>query len=110
MGRAAEWLENALEGTDVFPRGAKFDESGAEGHVRVSWTIEERGERRRNAPIVVLIDAALVERWENASEHEQERIFNRAVEILDARLATYDPNGRVDVPDAFLIDLDEGSF
>ncbi|MNU10135.1 hypothetical protein D3C72_2571130 [compost metagenome] len=57
-----------------------------------------------------MIDASLIERWDNASEHEQERIFDRAVEILDARLATYDPNGRVDVPAAFQVDLDEGSF
>lgn len=111
MGRAAAWLKNAVEGTDVFPRDARFDEAETDGHVRVSWTIEDpRGERRRNAPIAVLIDAALVERWDKASEHEQERIFDRAVEILDARLAIYDPNGRVDVPATFQVDLDEGSF
>lgn len=106
MGRAAAWLENALEGTDVFPRDARFDESGTDGHVRVSCAIEDpRGERKRNALVVVLIDA-LVERWDKASEREQERIFDRAVELLDARLATYDPNGRVDVPAA----IHEGSF
>lgn len=111
MGRAAEWLADAVDGTDVFPRDAEFDEPRNDGHVRVIWRIQTpRQEQRRNAPLVFLIDTALIERWDSASEREQNRIFDRAVEIIDARLAQYDQNGRVDVPAAFQVHLDEGSF
>ncbi|WP_123957900.1 hypothetical protein [Cupriavidus necator] len=110
MGRAAEWLEGAVEGTDVFPNDAEFDESGGDRHVRVTWTVRDSREQRRNAPLVIVIDPALIDRWDGASAREQNRIFDRAVEILDANLVNYDPNGRGDVPAAFQIYLEEGGF
>ena len=77
MGRAAEWLEGAVEGTDVFPNDAEF-ESGDDRHVRVTWPVRDSREQRRNAPLVVVIDPGLIDRWDGASAREQNRIFDRA--------------------------------
>ena len=109
MSRAADWTESIL--IDDFPDDAQFIESGNANHVIVTWQIDdENGQKRRNAPFVIIVDQAIVDRWDASNECWQADIEKRVREIIAERRAAYDERGPVAVPQAFAVHLEEGAL
>lgn len=108
MTREADWLES--EAHDAFPDDAEFTAGNQSGHVIVRWTVAVGGNPRRNAPLVVVLESAVIDRWGASNEGEQDRISRRVREIIRSRLRDYDATGPLDVPLAFPIYLEEGAL
>ncbi|WP_321799782.1 hypothetical protein [Burkholderia sp. BCC1988] len=109
MSRESEWLEFVLY--DDFPPGVEFQEGSRGNHVIVEWEIVGADDApRRNAPLVIVIDTDAIDRYEAGDASEQARIERRVREIVERRIAQYDPEGPVAVPEAFVIQLDEGDL
>ncbi|KVU84454.1 hypothetical protein WK76_24830 [Burkholderia ubonensis] len=109
MSRESEWLEFVLH--DDFPPDVEFQEGSRSNHVIVEWEIVGPDDApRRNAPLVIVIDNVAIDRHETSNAREQARIEKRVREMVANRLAHYDQRGPIEVPDAFVIVIDEGDL
>jgi hypothetical protein len=109
MSRESEWIQTIVQGD--FPDDVEFLEGSLPNHVIVEWQVVGSDDApRRNAPFVVVIDPEAIERYEKSNHSEQSRIAARVCEILDHRREHYDPNGSVDVAEAFVVLIDEGDL
>ncbi|MDN7671292.1 hypothetical protein QZM22_01840 [Burkholderia oklahomensis] len=109
MSRESEWLDFILH--DDFPSDVEFLEGSRSNHVIVRWQVAGRDDAlRRNAPMVIVIDFDAINRHETGNATEQARIERRIREIVALRMVRYDPLGPVDVPDPFVIQIDEGDL
>ncbi|ALX12115.1 hypothetical protein P350_11470 [Burkholderia cepacia JBK9] len=109
MSRESEWLEFVLH--DDFPSGVEFLEGSRSNHVIVEWEIVGPDDApRRNAPLVIVIDADAIGRHEAGNTTEQARIERRIRDIVAGRIAQYDPAGSIAVAKAFVIQIDEGDL
>ncbi|RQS75507.1 hypothetical protein DID96_03550 [Burkholderia sp. Bp8963] len=109
MSRESEWLEFVLH--DDFPPDVEFQEGSRSNHVIVEWEVVGPDDApRRNAPVIIVIDADAIDRYENSNASEQTRIEGRVREIVANRIGHYNSLGPVEVADAFVIQIDEGDL
>ncbi|AOJ05049.1 MULTISPECIES: hypothetical protein [Burkholderia] len=109
MSRESEWLDFILH--DDFPSDVEFLEGNRSNHVIVRWQVADRDDSlRRNTPMVIVIDVGAINRHETSDVIEQTRIEKRIREIVAVRMVQYDPLGPVDVPEPFVIQIDEGDL
>lgn len=109
MSRESEWIEATLH--REFPEYVEFREGSRSNHVIVEWEIIGPDDApRRNAPFVIIIDPAAIDRYEHGNQREQARIKAVVCEIVRRRINDYDPHGPVCVPEPFVVEIEEGDL
>jgi hypothetical protein len=109
MSRESEWVEFVLR--DDFPAEATFREGSRANHVIVEWEVVGADDApRRSSPFVIVIDPEAIDRYEKSDPPEQARIKGRIREMVKHRRDDYDPDGRVDIAEAFVVQIDEGDL
>ncbi|WP_322093582.1 hypothetical protein [Paraburkholderia bannensis] len=109
MSRESDWIEAILRGE--FPDDVEFQEGSRPNHIVISWTVVGPDDAaRRNAPIVIIVDAEAIDRYDTSNDGERARIEARVCEIVGHRCRSYDPNGAVDVSMPFVVEIDEGDL
>lgn len=109
MSRESEWIRLVLE--EDFPSDVEFLEGSVPNHVVVEWQVVGPDDAPgRNAPFVIVIDPAVIDRHERSNPPEQARIVSRLREIVQQRGVHYQPSGPLDVATPFVVEIGEGDL